>query len=275
MDFGTVSSGALILGLVQGVTEFLPVSSSGHLSLAKIIASFDNVPMAYDIVLHAATLMAVVIYFARDIVSILFEWFYGFVNANARRWAGWRFGWAVIVGTLVTAPFGILLKPLVTSAASDLLWLGVNFTVTGLLLLSSRFISEGDAAVDTRSGILIGLLQGIAVFPGISRSGATIWGGLVSGISRRDAFKFSFLLSVPAVTGAVLLELYDLGLPGFAASLPEGWIWGAAAAFCSGMISLILLAKLVLSDRLWVFSLYCFALGGFAIFYSLMGASFG
>ncbi|MDR1581543.1 MAG: undecaprenyl-diphosphate phosphatase, partial [Synergistaceae bacterium] len=170
MDFGTVNAGALILGLVQGVTEFLPVSSSGHLSIAKIAASSVNsIPMAYDIVLHAATLMAVIIYFARDIVSMLFEWFYGFINANARRWTGWRFGWAVIAGSLVTAPFGIFLKPLVTSASSNLLWLGVNFTVTGLLLLSSRFISEGDAAAGARSGILAGLLQGIAIFPGISR----------------------------------------------------------------------------------------------------------
>jgi undecaprenyl-diphosphatase len=272
MDFGTVSAGALVLGLVQGVTEFLPVSSSGHLSLAKIIASLDNVPMAYDIVLHAATLMAVIIYFARDIVSMLFEWFYGFINANARRWTGWRFGWAVIAGSLVTAPFGIFLKPLVTSASSNLLWLGVNFTVTGLLLLSSRFISEGDIPVGARSGVLAGLLQGIAVFPGISRSGATVWGGLVSGMSRKEAFKFSFLLSIPAVIGAVLLELYEMGLPEFAASLPEGWIWGAVAAFFSGVISLIVLAKLIVSDRLWFFSLYCFALGGFAVFYFLMGA---
>ena len=272
MDFGTVSAGTLVLGLVQGVTEFLPVSSSGHLSLAKIIASFDNASMAYDIVLHAATLMAVIIYFSREIVSMLFEWCYGFINVNARRWAGWRFGWSVIAGTLVTAPLGILLKSLVTSASSNLLWLGVNFTVTGLLLLSSRFISGGDAPVGVRSGILVGLLQGIAVFPGISRSGATIWAGLVSGFSRRDAFKFSFFLSLPAIIGATLLEMRELGLRGFAASLPEGWIWGAAAAFCSGMISLILLAKLVISDRLWGFSLYCFAIGGFAVFYFLMGA---
>jgi undecaprenyl-diphosphatase len=228
--------------------------------------------MAYDIVLHAATLMAVLIYFARDIVSMLFEWFYGFINVNARRWAGWRFGWAVIAGALVTAPFGILLKPLVVSASSNLLWLGVNFTVTGLLLLSSRFISGGDAPVGARSGIVTGLLQGIAVFPGVSRSGATIWAGLVSGLSRKDAFRFSFLLSVPAIIGAVILELRELGLRGFAEALPDGWIWGAAAAFCSGMISLIVLAKLVASDRMWGFSLYCFAVGGFAIFYSLMGA---
>jgi undecaprenyl-diphosphatase len=228
--------------------------------------------MAYDIVLHAATLMAVIIYFARDIVLMLFEWFYGFINANARRWAGWRFGWAVIAGSLVTAPCGIFLKSLVTSASSNLLWLGVNFMVTGLLLLSARFIHEGDVPVGARSGILAGLLQGIAVFPGISRSGATIWGGLVSGLSRKDAFKFSFLLSIPAVVGAALMELYELGLGGLAASLPRGWVWGAVAAFCSGMISLIVLAKLVASDRLWGFSLYCFAVGGFTIFYFLMGA---
>jgi undecaprenyl-diphosphatase len=267
-----MSAETVLLGLIQGVTEFIPVSSSGHLALAKAIAGYVDAPLAYDIVLHIATLLAVFIYFLNDILSLAFEWCYGFVNSNARRWAGWRFGWAVIWGTAATAPVGILLKPFVERASLSVLWLGIDFLVTGALLLSSKFFRAGDASVGSRSGIFVGLLQGIAVFPGISRSGATIWGGLILGISREEAFRFSFILSVPAIIGAAILEARDLGLSGFAGSLPDGWMFGAAAAFMSGFASLVALRRLVASDKWWGFSLYCMGLGGISVIYSLMGA---
>jgi undecaprenyl-diphosphatase len=267
-----MGSEAVLLGLVQGVTEFLPVSSSGHLALAKIIAGYGDVPLAYDIVLHVATLLAVFIYFFNDIASLLFEWGYGFVNANARRWGGWRFGWAVILGSVVTAPIGLLLKPFVEAISASLPWLGVNFLITGVLILSSKFFKSGDAPIEARCGIFVGLLQGIAVFPGISRSGATIWGGLTLGLSRAEAFRFSFLLSIPAICGAVILEVRDLGYAEFFASLPVGWLFGAVAAFAAGFLSLVALRKLITSDSWWGFSFYCMALGVMVLIYSLMGA---
>jgi undecaprenyl-diphosphatase len=127
----------LFLGLLQGVTEFLPVSSSGHLGIAKTALGIGDPSFAFDLVLHLATLLAVLIYFLKDIITILAEWICGFFNAHARSWAGWRFGWAVILGVFVTAPIGILMESFAADAASNLLWLGGNLWITAILLLSS------------------------------------------------------------------------------------------------------------------------------------------
>jgi undecaprenyl-diphosphatase len=257
---------ALFLGLLQGVTEFLPISSSGHLAIAKTAMGVRDASLSYDLVLHFSTVLAVLLYFARDITSLLMEWLYGFFNANARGWAGWRFGWAVVIGVLVTAPLGILLKPFSEAASSNLLWLGGNLWITAVFLLSSRFFRGGTRAVSVRDGFFVGILQGLGVMPGISRSGSTMWAGLFMGLTRDEAFRFSFLLSVPTIIGATLYEARDNGGgESFILSLPEGWVWGAAAAFLSGLLSLFLLRKIVSSDRWWLFSIYCMVVGASAV----------
>ncbi|MDR2779627.1 MAG: undecaprenyl-diphosphate phosphatase [Synergistaceae bacterium] len=267
MDVAAVS-----LGLIQGVTEFLPVSSSGHLALFKAIAGYGEMTLSFDLVLHIATLMAVFLYFLNDIVLILFEWCYGFFNANARRWTGWRVGWAVIAGVAVTGPVGILLSPFAEEASVNMLWLGVNFLVTGALLLSSKFITEGNDGARMRNAWFIGLAQGVAVFPGVSRSGSTIWAGLALGLSRDEAFRFSFILSIPAIIGASLFEARKLGgIAEFMNSLPDGWLYAAIAAFVSGFLSLVILRRLITGAKWWVFSLYCVALGCVVVIYSMMG----
>jgi undecaprenyl-diphosphatase len=263
----------LSLGLLQGLTEFLPISSSGHLGLAKALLGTSDPSRSFDIALHVSTLLAVFIYFARDIFSLLFEWIYGFFNPNARWWAGWRFGWAVILGVLLTAPVGIALDGISKSASQNLLWLGGGFWVTALLLLSSRFVRDGSNSVNIRDGVLIGLVQGIAVMPGISRSGSTIWAGLLSGLSREEAFRFSFLLSIPTIIGAAVFDAVRAGgVGGFFQGLPDGWIQGSAAAFVSGLASLFLLRRLVESDKWWAFAIYCLLIGSFAVIMNYLGA---
>jgi undecaprenyl-diphosphatase len=262
----------LLLGLLQGITEFLPVSSSGHLNVAKIMMGVRGPSLSFDLVLHAATLLAVFVYFAKDIAALLLEWIYGFFNANARNWAGWRFGWAVVLGTLVTGPLGILLKPVVETASANLLWLGGNFWLTGLLLLSTKFFKSRRETVRPRDGLFVGLIQGLAVLPGISRSGATIWAGLLGGLSRDEAFRFSFLLSIPAILGATLLESRELGgVAAFLAELPSDWIAAAGVAFLSGLISLVILRRLVTSDKWWLFSIYCILFGSASVVLSIVG----
>jgi undecaprenyl-diphosphatase len=262
----------MFLGLLQGLTEFLPVSSSGHLGIAKAALGIDDPSFALDLVLHLATLLAVLIYFAGDIISLLAEWLCGFFNRHARAWAGWRFGWAVILGVFVTAPIGILIEPLAAYAASNLLWLGGNLWITALLLLSSKFFAGGNRAVRTKDGLFVGFFQGIAVIPGISRSGATMWAGLLSGLSRDEAFRFSFLLSVPTIIGAALYEAVKLGGGGnFAQALPEGWLPAAAAAFATGLVSLSLLRRIVTGDAWWSFSIYNMIAGGTACILYFMG----
>lgn len=262
----------LFLGLLQGVTEFLPVSSSGHLGVAKIIMGLDGPSLSFDLVLHVATLFAVFLYFLKDIATLLLEWVYGFFNANARNWAGWRFGWAVILGSLITAPLGILLKDVVETVSANLLWLGGNFWLTGLLLLSTKFLQSLRETVLPRDGVVVGFVQGLAVLPGISRSGSTIWAGILSGLSRDEAFRFSFLLSIPAILGATLLESRDLGgREAFLAALPNGWMASAVIAFLSGFLSLVLLRKLVMSDHWWLFAIYCILLGSASVVFSIVG----
>jgi undecaprenyl-diphosphatase len=267
MDVAAVS-----LGVIQGITEFMPVSSSGHLALFKTITGYGETTLSFDLVLHIATLLAVFLYFLNDIFLILFEWCYGFFNTNARRWTGWRLGWAIIAGVVVTGPVGILLSPFVEEASTNMLWLGANFLITGALLLSSKFVADGNNVAGMRSACFVGLVQGCAVFPGISRSGSTIWAGLAFGLSREEAFRFSFILSIPTIIGASLFEAGKLG--GFAEfmnSLPEGWLYAAIAAFVSGFLSLVILRRLVIGAKWWAFSLYCIALGCVVVIYSMMG----
>ena len=261
------------MGFLQGVTEFLPVSSSGHLSLAKVLLGVSEPSLSFDLVLHVATLFAVIIYFFSDIVSLFTEWVYGFFNANARNWAGWRFGWAVILGSAVTAPLGFFLKPYAEVAAANLLWLGGDFWLTGFLLLSTRLFRDGYRNVGVRDGAFVGLIQGLAVMPGISRSGSTIWAGMLVGLSRDEAFRFSFLLSIPAILGATVFEAKDVGgFAAFVSTLPTGWMMGVLVSFLSGLVSLLLLRRLVTGERWWLFSIYCILLGSVSVILSIMGA---
>jgi undecaprenyl-diphosphatase len=262
---------SIVLGLVQGLTEFLPVSSSGHLGMARAAMGLGEMTLAYDVTLHVATVLAVIIFFARDLVSLLGEWFYGFFNKNARNWAGWRFGWAVIVGSAVTCPLGLLLEPYAEAASVNTLWISGGFWITGLLLASARFITEGDKRIRIIDGAFIGFMQGLAVMPGVSRSGATIWAGSLAGLSRENAFRFSFLLSVPAIVGATFFEARKLGgYDAFLLALPDGWLHGAAVAFLAGIASLLLLRKLVLGDRWWMFSIYCMLMGAASLIFSIV-----
>lgn len=264
---------AIFMGLLQGVTEFLPVSSSGHLSLAKMVLGTSDMSLSFDLLLHMSTLLAVLIYFAKDMVSLFIEWAYGFVNPNARGWQGWRFGWAVVLGSAITAPLGLAMKPFDEMVSSNLLWLGGNFWLTGLLLLSTKFLQVGGGSVKIKDGVIVGVVQGLSVLPGISRSGSTIWAGLLCGISRDEAFRFSFLLSFPAILGATVLQATELGgMEAFTADLPDGWVAAAAVAFVSGLLSLVVLRRLITSDRWWLFSIYCILLGSASVAFSIVGA---
>ena len=268
----TPETECLLLGLLQGLTEFLPVSSSGHLALAKHVIGFGDSSLAYDLVLHVSTLLAVVLFFIRDIATLTIEWLYGFFKPRAREWAGWRFAWAVIFGTLVTAPIALLLKKYVLASSANLTWLGANFWITALLLFSTVFLPKGRRSVGPLDGLIVGLFQGGAVLPGISRSGATICGGLYFGLTKEEAFRFSFLLSIPAIIGATVVEAVDAGgAEQFVSSLPAGWYYGTVVAFVSGLASLFLLRKLVLGDRWWYFGIYCALLGSVSLIYSMIG----
>ena len=256
----------IILGFVQGFTEFLPVSSSGHLALAKIFLGIELPPLNYDLVLHVSTTLATILFFFSDILTFLGQWCAGFVNAEARKKLGWHIGWAVILGTLITGVIGFALKNFAEEASLNSLLVGIGLVVTGILLVVSRWIREGYGRVALMDGVYVGI-------PGISRSGMTIMAGLAAGLSKESAFRFSFLLSIPAIIGATLVQALEIGgWHNFVSTLPSGWFFGAVCAFLSGLLSLFILKKLVIASKWWFFGIYCLIVGLSAIGVTYLGA---
>lgn len=263
---------AIFLGLVQGVTEFLPVSSSGHLALLQQVFKIKEAALSYDLLLHFATMIATLVYFAQDVFFLLAAWFRGFLSRESRISEGWTFGWAVFAGTALTALVALPLKPLVERAMALPGAVGAGLLVTSALLWYGASVASDTLTypVTLLRGVFVGLVQGLAVFPGISRSGSTIVAGMKAGLSPASAFRFSFLLSLPAISGATLLELKGLlELPNWASTLPVGWIAGFIVAFFSGLVSLMLLRRLVTRGRWKPFAIYCAFLGCLSLAMSL------
>ncbi len=257
----------LILGIVQGVAEFLPISSSGHLALLQTFFEFDGAEtnlLAFDLLLHCATVLAVLIFFRRDIVLLLSQWFKGLTAKEARGTEGWRYGWAILGATLATALIALPLKGAVELAMQSRIAVGAGLLVTAGLLFTVPLLPERQRVLSFKIALVIGVVQGLAVFPGVSRSGSTIVAGLLMGLAAQEAFRLSFLMSVPAILGAAFLEGAKV-LRSPVQTLPDGWVFGALAAFVLGWICLALLRRLVLSGRWAYFGLYCFLLGLVAI----------
>lgn len=252
----------IFLGLIQGFTEFLPVSSSGHLALAQIFLGTNLPPLSYDLVLHIATTLATILFFLREIVLLLGEWIGGLFSPGMRRSEGWSVGWAVILGTLITGAIGVSIKGFAETASQNSLLVAFGLIFTGVVLIAGSFIKIGFGRISAADGVFVGIAQGIAVLPGVSRSGMTMISALLRGLGREDAFKFSFLLSIPAILGATILQALEVGgWSKFVSSLPPYWYVGAAAAFISGILSLVILRKIVLTSKWWVFGVYCLFLG--------------
>ncbi len=232
---------AILLGVVQGLTEFLPVSSSGHLVIIQKILGFIEAPVAFDVLVHTATLLAVVIVFRREILTLNRP----FISA-------------ILAGTIPTAFIGLILE-----SRSELLFnspklAGVALLFTSLILLSTLFIKrtskESDNNLSTKKAIAIGIVQGIAVIPGISRSAATIVTGLWVGLDQKTAFKFAFLLSIPAIAGAQALqisEITNLGNHNL-----QAYFAGFIVASVTGVISLKVVKKIVENQKLHLFAIY-------------------
>jgi undecaprenyl-diphosphatase len=263
----------LILGVIQGAAEFLPISSSGHLALAKMllkdnadVAAFSAMPLALDILLHLATLAAVFIFFRKQLLEafvggwrLLLAVFRGSAKTCLAEDDGANTALCVIVATIPTAILGLLIKDAAEQAGTSPFALGIIFLFCAGLLLFSRFKQGGDQRLSLRFALIIGLAQGVAVLPGLSRSGTTIAVALALGLVRKDAFTFSFLLSVPAILGAAVLELDWRQFT--AGEHAAAYITGVGAAFLVGLGSLYLISRVVDKGRLWWFAPYVASVG--------------
>ncbi|MDR2884234.1 MAG: undecaprenyl-diphosphate phosphatase [Deferribacteraceae bacterium] len=251
---------ALILGIVQGFTEFLPVSSSGHLALVQsLFADFEQPGLLYDTLLHMATLLAVLVFF-RDRIRRLFLALFGLVihRYKVYYYEEKRLLWGIVIATIPTGIIGYLLSDLSESFFEKPAVVGYFLILTSILLfISDRF--KGHEGVTPAKALFVGIIQGLAVFPGISRSGSTIFAGLLMGISRERAAEFSFLISIPAILGAAVLQIPHIG--GVAASDWVVYIIGMIAAFLCGVFAIGVMMSLVKKARLEIFALYCLIVG--------------
>ena len=269
----------ILLGILQGIAEFLPISSSGHLAVAQNIFGLDDLPLLFDVFLHLATLAAVCLYFWRKIWELLKcfgRWISRSpkVKENSKDYdvvlaqkdlANRKIIIAIILSTVVTGVMGILSSKLIPNLSIKVTCCG--FLVTSLFLILSSVIEKRNSRLAQNSddkknpsvskvqALIIGFMQGIGTLPGISRSGSTIAGALFCGVDRSLAGEFSFIISIPAILGAFILELKDLGeVSSTIGAAPV--IAGCAAAFATGYISLTLLMKMIKKGKLQYFALY-------------------
>jgi undecaprenyl-diphosphatase len=237
---------AIFLGVVQGLTEFLPVSSSGHLVLLQKIFGLTEPPIFFDTLVHLGTLGAVVVFFRRELGRVLR------VERVLRN---------IAVGTVPAVVVGLVVQQfLLEKIFGSLLLVGLGFLVTGALLFWSKKLDQGIKGLKglkDADALKIGLFQAAALLPGISRSGSTIVGGLSQKLDREEAFKFSFYLSIPAIIGANLLQLRNLQ----SFELLPQCLLGLLTAFVVGYFSLKILQKILRSQKLYYFSFYCFSIG--------------
>ncbi len=257
---------AILLGVIQGLSEFLPISSSGHLALAMHLLDWQDPPMVLSLVVHVGTLMAVCVIYGKDLLAairgalrLVAALFRGEVRQVFAEDEGARLAVWIVVATIPTGVVALLIKKLVEEVAETPALVGGMMIFCGAFLLASRWIPVKDQPLTLWRVLLFGLVQGLAVFPGISRSGSTIVAGLAMGLGRAEAARFSFLASIPAIVGASILEI-DLDVVS-APGATWGYVAAGVAAVVTGIFALGFLVRLVRRGALWWFALYMLPLG--------------
>jgi undecaprenyl-diphosphatase len=267
---------AIVLGITQGLTEFLPISSTAHLRIVPAFAGWEDPGAAFTAVTQLGTMAAVLLYFRQDLARIARAWARSVRDPAARSELDARLGWYILLGTIPIGIFGLAFKDQIENGARDLYLIGTALIVLGLLLLVAEKVATHDRPLEQitrRDGIAIGFAQALALVPGVSRSGATLTAGLFLGLDRRSAARFSFLLSVPAVVLSGLLEFASIldGSDGDHVGL------GALAiatflAFVVGYASIAFLLRFLTNHSTIVFVVYRVALGTLVLVLAGTGA---
>ena len=253
---------AIVLGIVQGLTEFLPISSSAHLRIVPAFAGWGDPGAAFTAVVQLGTMAAVLLYFRKDLWAITTGFLAGLRDASRRGTQEWRQGTYLIIGTIPIVIFGLIFSNQIEDEARNLRLMGVTLIALGVLLLIAERVARRDREIESvtrRDAVLIGVAQACALVPGVSRSGATITAGLLLGFDRAAAARFSFLLSVPAVVLSGLYEIKDIGGEGAVGFVPT--VIATIFAFVSGYASIAFLLKFLVSHTTAVFVAYRIVLG--------------
>ena len=267
---------AIVLGIVQGLTEFLPVSSTAHLRIVPAFVGWEDPGAAFTAVVQLGTMAAVVLYFRRDLIRIGLAWLRSLRDRAVRRTLDARLGWYIVLGTIPIGIFGLAFKDPIENGARDLYLISIALIVFGLVLLAAEEVGRKNRSIEQmnrRDGIFIGIWQAFALVPGVSRSGATISAGLFRGFDRPSAARYSFLLSVPAVVLSGLFEFASIldgsedtqvGLGALAVS--------TLLAFVVGYASIAFLLRYVARHSMIVFVVYRIALGALVLVLTATGA---
>ena len=264
---------ALFSGILQGVTEFLPVSSSGHLVIyATLLGEEGQANLAFTVFLHLATLLSVIIVFYQDILLLIREVFIAIIDLVTRRnryvTPERRMLIMIIIATIPAGLVGVLIKLTAKESVLENI-----FVVGAMLLLNAVFMFSADrfdsgryneSSAPYKSSLLVGIMQALAVLPGLSRSGSTILGGLVGGFTKEFAVRFAFVLSIPAILGAGLLELSDVFKNGQLTVEPVSWTVGFVAALVSGVMAISFIKLLAASNKFYIFGFYSLLASAFA-----------
>jgi len=270
---------AIILGIIQGLTEFLPVSSSGHLAVTQQLLNVpDDKILFFTIMLHLGSLLAVFAVYAKDIGMIIIEFFRlfgeviigkGFKINNEHR----RLGIYIIIATIPTGLMGIIFGDVFASFYSSTLIIGISLMITGTLLWVAEKSNSGKRSIKDMNifdALVVGVFQGLAITPGISRSGSTIVGSLFRGFNKELATKFSFLISIPAILGATVFEVKDVLEVGMGDLTIGILITGILSALISGLFAIRVLINFIKKEKLYYFSFYTWTIGAVVILTSIL-----
>ncbi len=254
-----------MLGIVQGLTEFLPISSTGHLRIVPAFMGWEDPGAAFTAVTQLGTMAAVLLYFRHDLNRIARAWLRSLGDREARRELDARIGWYIVLGTIPIGIFGVLFKDQIETGARDLYVIGVALIVLGLVLLAAEKVGTRSRTIEqiqAKDGLAVGFAQALALIPGVSRSGATITAGLFLGLDRPTAARFSFLLSIPAVVLSGLLELGSILTGEEGQHVSTGNLLLATfMAFVSGYAAIAWMLRFLTSHSTVIFVIYRVALG--------------
>lgn len=254
---------AIILGIIQGITEWLPISSSGHLVIFQRIFQLPS-DLFLDLMLHYGSLLVLLMVFYKDITKIILSVFVTKYRAY-RKYLYW-----VVIGSIPTAIIGFLFHDIAESLFSSLFAVSISMIITGIMLYLTRYTAPNAAANNSIKSFIIGIVQGIAIIPGISRSGSTISTGMLLGLGRKESARFSFLLAIPALLGAVLYETETSQSLLFSSSYLLPVLIGALASIIVGYMALKYLLALINKGRFYKFSYYCWFVGIIFLIVSLI-----
>ncbi len=257
---------ALFLGFIQGATEFLPVSSSGHLVLGSHILGFQEHSIIFDVMLHLGTLVSVVLVFRKELLAMVyapFQWLNGSRADDVRHYLFWDI--YIVVATIPAVIVGFTFKDRIEHFFTSVFVVYLMLIITGSMMVLSRYAIDRNSKINGVRSFLIGCAQACAIMPGLSRSGSTIFVGMLLGVNRETVAKFSFIMSIPAILGAALLNLGEVIAHPPAADSLLNLAAGMVMSAITGYLAIVLLFEVIRKNRLPWFGYYCFAVAGIGL----------